>query len=191
MAKNEIRAAQTRGRLVAAARRLFARDGFAATGTEAILAEAGVARGALYHHYRDKADLFEAVCRQLAAEAGEAVRAATDGVADPVEALEKGCLAWIDFMARPETRRILVVDAPGVLGLERWEALDRDLSFDLLTAGVAVAIEERAIRFEAGAAALAAMLNGAMNQIVLRPGDAAEQAAFRAGIIELLARLRA
>lgn len=74
MSKNELRTIQTRGRLVAAARTLFARNGYAMTSTDAIIDEAGVTRGALYHHYRDKADLFEAVCRDLAAGAAEAIK---------------------------------------------------------------------------------------------------------------------
>ncbi|MCV0396222.1 MAG: TetR/AcrR family transcriptional regulator [Rhizobiaceae bacterium] len=189
MAKNVDRAAQTKARLVAAARKLFASDGYGATGTEAILAEAGATRGALYHHYRDKADLFEAVCRDLAGEAAREVEAATDGIAAPVEALKAGSRAWIDFMARPECRRILVVDAPGVLGRERWEELDRDLSFDLLKTGVDGAVEAGAIRFDAGAEALSVLLNGAMNQIALRAGDEADTERLTAGLLELLDRL--
>lgn len=188
MTKNELRAAQTKARLVAAARALFARDGYAQTGTEAILAEAGVKRGALYHHYRDKADLFEAVCRELAAEAAQAIHAATDNVADPTEALALGSMAWIDYMARPESRRILVLDAPGVLGRERWEALDRELSFDLLRAGVAAAIDAGAIRFAAGPDALAVLLNGAMNEIALRASED-DAALLKAGLLELLQAL--
>jgi AcrR family transcriptional regulator len=188
MTKNELRAANTKARLVAAARGLFARDGYAQTGTEAILAEAGVKRGALYHHYRDKADLFEAVCRELAAEAAEAVRVATDDVADPIEALEKGSVAWIDYMARPESRQILVVDAPGVLGRERWDALDRELSFDLLRAGTAAAADAGALRFAARSEVLAVLLNGAMNQIAMRGGD--DNAELKSGLIELLRALK-
>ena len=119
MSKNELRSSQTKGRLEEAAKFLFARDGYAQTGTEAILAAAGATRGAMYHHYKDKAELFEALCRTLAAEAAEAVDTATAGVSDPVQALEQGAVAWIDYMVRPESRRVLVVDAPGVLGRER------------------------------------------------------------------------
>ncbi|MEY9142097.1 TetR/AcrR family transcriptional regulator [Bradyrhizobium elkanii] len=189
MSKNELRTIQSKGRLVAAARALFARDGYAQTATEAIIAAAGMTRGALYHHYRDKADLFEAVCRDLAVEAAAAVRAATEAVADPIAALEKGSVAWIDYMARPESRRILVVDAPGVLGRERWEALDRELSFDLLRAGVAEAIDSAAIRFDAGPDALAVLLNGAMNEIALR-SEENDSAALKAGLLELLRALK-
>ncbi len=189
ISKNELRATRTKGRLVEAARKLFGRDGYAQTGTEAILAAAGVKRGALYHHFRDKADLFEAVCRDLAAEAAEAVEAATDALTDPVDMLEKGAVAWIDYMGRPESRRILVIDAPGVLGRERWEALDRELSFDLLCAGVAEAISANAIRFEAGPDVLAVLFNGAMNEIALRAGD--DATALKAGFLELIRALTA
>ncbi|MBA8821568.1 helix-turn-helix domain-containing protein [Ochrobactrum sp. GPK 3] len=189
MSKNELRTIQTKGRLVAAARSLFARNGYAMTSTDAIIAEAGVTRGALYHHYRDKADLFEAVCRDLAAGAAEAIQIATKDVVNSIEALEKGSMAWIDFMVQPENRRILVVDAPGVLGREQWEALDRELSFDLLRIGVEEAISEGAIRFSSGPTALAVLLNGAMNEIALRAEDD-DVAALKAGLLELFHALK-
>ncbi|GAA5543989.1 TetR/AcrR family transcriptional regulator [Ochrobactrum soli] len=189
MTKNELRTSQTKGRLVAAARTLFAREGYAQTSTEAIIAAAGVTRGALYHHYRDKSDLFEVVCRDLAVDAAEEIRIATEGLTNPVEALEQGSLAWIDFMLRPESRRILVIDAPGVLGRERWEALDRELSFDLLRIGVEEAIDAGAIRFSAGPTMLAILLNGAMNEIALR-AEEDDVAALKAGLLELLGALK-
>lgn len=190
MTRNDLRAARTRERLVTAARALFARDGYGRTGTETILAEAGVRRGALYHHYRDKADLFEAVCRVLAAEAADAVRRASADADGPFDALERGSIGWIDYMARPESRQILVLDAPGVLGRERWEALDRELSFDLLRAGVADAIDAGVLRFAGTPEVLAVLLNGAMNEIALRATDA-DGAALKAGFIQWLAALRA
>lgn len=189
MTKNELRTIQTKGRLVAAARTLFAREGFGQTSTDAIIAEAGVTRGALYHHYRDKADLFEAVCRDLATEAAEEIERATMNLGNAFQALEQGSLAWIDFMVRPENRRILVVDAPGVLGRERWEALDRELSFDLLRIGVEEAINEGAIRFTTSSIALAVLLNGAMNEIALRAQDD-DVAELKAGLLELLRALK-
>lgn len=189
MSKNELRTARTKGRLVQVARELFARDGYAQTGTETIIAAAGVKRGALYHHFRDKADLFEAVCRDLAGEAAEAVTVATEVLTDPVEMLEKGAVAWIDYMGQPENRRILVVDAPSVLGRKRWEMLDRDLSFDLLRTGVAQAVEADAIRFSAGADVLAILLNGLMNEIALRADE--DATALKNGFLELLRSLKA
>jgi AcrR family transcriptional regulator len=189
MTRNELRTIQTKGRLVAAARTLFAHNGYAQTSTDAIIAEAGVTRGALYHHYRDKADLFEAVCRVLAAEAAEGIQEATKDSGNAFESLEQGAIAWIDFMAQPQNRSILVVDAPGVLGRERWESLDRELSFDLLRIGVEEAMNEGAICFSSSSMGLSVLLNGAMNEIALRAqqDDVAE---LKAALLALLRALK-
>ncbi len=188
MTKNEVRAAQTKGRLIAVARARFGLEGYADTATEAILEEAGVKRGALYHHFRDKAELFEAVCHELAAEAALAIEARTQGLTDPINALQEGAMAWIDYVARPEVHRILVVDALSVLGREKWEELDRDRSFRMLRDGVGVAIETGAIRFSSGGDALAVLLNGAMNQIAIRMAGA-DTELLKSGFAELLQAL--
>ena len=90
---------QSRARLVAEARRLFERDGYAATSTEALLAATGLTRGALYHHFRDKKDLFVAVCDSVHAELAQAIESATAGIADPQAQLLAGSLAWIEAMS--------------------------------------------------------------------------------------------
>ncbi len=193
MARNVDRSAATRGRLLAVARDLFAANGYAATGTEAILDGAGVKRGALYHHFRDKAELFEAVCRQLAEEAATAIGEAAAREATAYGALVAGSLAWFDAMLRPDVRRILVIEAPGVLGWERWNALDAQHGFGLLRQGVAAALTEGAIRFEGDADTLALLLNGAMNGAVVHAGvaEAGEITAIRQGIVALIAAFRA
>lgn len=192
MAKNVDRSAATRGRLLAVARVQFARDGYAATGTEAILAEAGVKRGALYHHFRDKADLFEAVCRQIAGEAVEAIQAAATDRDSAWDQLVAGSLAWFDAMMRPDARRILVIDAPAVLGFERWNVIDRQHGFRLLVDGVAAAHAGGQLRFAGSPQTLAILLNGAMNGAVIHAGavEGADIAGLRAGIADLLEGLR-
>jgi AcrR family transcriptional regulator len=192
MAKNVDRSAATRGKLVAVARSLFAAEGYAATGTEAILDGAGVKRGALYHHFRDKADLFEAVCRQLAEEASAAITAAAAREARSYDALVAGSLAWFDTMMRPDIRRILVIEAPGVLGWERWNALDAQHGFGLLRRGVAAALADGALAFDGAADTLALLLNGAMNGAVVHAGadGEADVAAIRQGIVALIAAFR-
>jgi AcrR family transcriptional regulator len=120
------RSAATRSALVTAARRLFAVDGYAAVGTEAIVQAAGVTRGALYHQFADKAELFAAVVDEIEAEVVERiiahVGAAPDpeALADPRHVLERGIDGWLDASTRPEVQRIVLLDAPGVLGWERW-----------------------------------------------------------------------
>lgn len=170
MASNPERSAATRARLLAVARRLFAEQGYAAAGTEAILAGAGVKRGALYHHYADKAALFEAVCIALSEEAVPAIDAAAAEADDPWEALVRGSIAWVDYTTRPDVRRILIVDAPTVLGWERWDALDRQLSFRALREGIDAALAAGALRFDGSAELLTTMTNGALNALALRVG---------------------
>jgi AcrR family transcriptional regulator len=168
MATNAERTAFTRARLIDTARALFAENGYAATGTEAILDGAGVRRGAMYHHFADKAALFEAVCLQLCEEAVPAIEAATEGVDDPLEALVQGSLAWLRFVTQPGVQRIWLLDAPTVLGWARWEALDRRLGQQSLREGIEAARAQGALRYEGSPELLATMLNGALNALALR-----------------------
>lgn len=179
MTSNAERSASTRARLIGAARDLFARDGYAATGTEAILEGAGVRRGALYHHYADKSTLFEAVCQSLCEDAVPAIDAATAKSRDPLDALVRGSIAWITFVTHPDARRILLIDAPTVLGWERWEALDRQLSFQALRTAIDEALAAKAIAFGASPEMLATLINGALNALALRVGAEGSAVAAR------------
>ena len=114
----------TREQLVEVATRLFAEQGYEGTSIEAVLAAAGVSRGALYHHFAGKDALFEAVVEsvenRVMAELAEATRDATD----PAAALNVAALAWIDMVGDPVIQRIMLLDAPSVLGWERWRDMD-------------------------------------------------------------------
>jgi AcrR family transcriptional regulator len=121
------RAAQgraTRGQLIEVATRLFAEHGYEGTSVEAVLSAAGVSRGALYHHFAGKEALFEAVVSavsdQVTVELTEAVR----GCADPLDAMRTAAIAWIGLAADPVIQRVVLVDAPSVLGWDRWRAMD-------------------------------------------------------------------
>lgn len=174
MTRNTERAASTRARLIRVARERFARHGYAAAGTESILDEAGLGRGALYHHFTDKAALFQAVCEQLGEEALAAVEVVAAVEADPVDALVAGSIAWIEFIIRPEVRQILLVDAPTVLGWVRWERLDRRLSGEALRRGLDVAVQAGRLRFDCDLDVATALLNGALSGLALRVGAPAE-----------------
>src|SRR3954464_13437532 len=101
----------TRARLLAAARKLFGERGYAKVGTEEIVRAAGVTRGALYHQFADKRELFAAVFEETEAELiAESARRAADAK-DPVEALRGGFLGWLDACSEPGTQRIVLVDA--------------------------------------------------------------------------------
>ena len=115
----------TRDRLIATARDLFGAQGYDATSIGSILKTAGVARGALYHHFPTKEALFDAVLdrtvAEIASSAAKAARAAGD---DPVASLRAGFGAWLRLALDPGVQRISLVDAPAVVGWTRWRELD-------------------------------------------------------------------
>lgn len=132
MATHAERRAATRARLIAAAREHFARDGYEGTRTEDILEHAGVSRGALYHHFKSKQELFEAVFVAISDEAIE--RAARHGGrgASPLEDLISGCLAWLRAVRRPRVATVLLDQGPQVLGWKRARDLEAKSSLALM-----------------------------------------------------------
>jgi AcrR family transcriptional regulator len=111
--------------LVAAARELFARDGYAATGREAIVAQAGVTRGALYHHFANKEALFRAVFEGLEADVMASVSRAAVRAGSPFEMLRIGSVAYLDAALDPAVQRVCLLDGPSVLTPEaRAEIVD-------------------------------------------------------------------
>ncbi|MDB5447688.1 MAG: tetC 2 [Phenylobacterium sp.] len=162
------RAAATRAALVAAARRLFAEKGYHATGTPDLVAAAGVTRGALYHHFRDKEDLFEAVFRQVANElerdAANEVAALAD---DPWRQLRQGVQSFLRLIAtRPEVQRVLLVDGPAVFGWLRWRELESEFTFGHIVASLKVAMAQGVIRAQP-AEPLAHLVLAALNDAAM------------------------
>lgn len=134
-------AADTRSALVAAARSLFATRGFANTGTEEIVAAARVTRGALYHHFRDKADLFAVVMEQVAQDvATQLIDTGTDVDGSPLGEIRAGFAAFLELCVGSDFQRIVLVDGPSVLGEEAWERLVETHGLSLLTAWLSRAV---------------------------------------------------
>ena len=133
----------TRGRLIATARRLFAARGFAATSTEEILSEAAVSRGALYHHFPSKTDLFQATFEQVEDELTAQVlqTAAAGGETDPMRILQLGFGAFLDQCLNPEVQRIVMLDGPTVLGWDLWHELDERYAFGTIKAVLTLAAD--------------------------------------------------
>lgn len=138
----------TKARLVSAARRLFAEKGFAATSTPEVVAAAGVTRGALYHHFADKTALFRTVVEEEHLILAMSIEAAagTDEEPGPVKALLQGGDAFLTAMQDPGRRRILLVDAPAVLGRDELDAIDARHSLRTLIEGLGAAMDAKAIR---------------------------------------------
>jgi len=113
----------TRAALVIAARQLFGEKGFADTSTDEIVTRAGVTKGALYHHFDGKEDLFKAVFEQVQREVSDKAVAEFLGP-DSWEALLKGCSLWVDAHLDPSVRRIVLQDARAVLAWDDVRAIE-------------------------------------------------------------------
>jgi AcrR family transcriptional regulator len=175
---------ETRGQLLAAARRLFAEKGFAETSTPEIVAAAGVTRGALYHHFADKTALFAAVVEQEHAERAAAINAAGETMpADPMAALLAGSDAFFAAMADPGRRRILLVDAPAVLGRDVLDEIDARTGLETLVCGLRDAMAAGAIK-PAPVLPLAQLFGALYDRAALAPED--QQDAFREAMAVML-----
>jgi AcrR family transcriptional regulator len=113
----------TTDRLIATAREAFATQGFAAVSLDGVALKAGVTRGALHHHFTNKAGLFEAVLRRIDAEIGAEIDRLWDTIPDPWAGFQACFHAYLDAVLRPDLRRILFQDAPAVLGVQAFEIL--------------------------------------------------------------------
>jgi AcrR family transcriptional regulator len=188
------RSATTRASLVQAARALFAEHGFAGVGTEAIVAAAGVTRGALYHQFTDKTELFqaayEAIEEDLALRLGERVAAA--GASDPIEVMTLGANAWLDACSEQEVQQIVLLDGPAVLGWERWREIGMRYGIGLVEGLLTHAIEVGRIPPQP-VRALTHVLVGALDEAGLYIARAEDQTAaseeMRAVIAALVAGL--
>ena len=140
----EDQSARTRAALLDAARIQFAERGYSATGTEDIVQAAGVTRGALYHHFVDKQDLFEAVYTTLQNDLRD--RILTAARADPGapvwERIRRGVNEYLDHSMEPTVQRIVLVEAPAVFGWARWPEIDSEYAFGLLKSAITGAQDE-------------------------------------------------
>jgi AcrR family transcriptional regulator len=184
-------AADTRDALVAAARRLFAANGFDGTGTEQIVAEARVTRGALYHHFRDKADLFRAAMAEAAGEVAMQLvdeQLATEA-ASPLADIRDGVSAFLDVcVGGGDFQRIVLVDGPRVLGSETWEQLVDRYGRGLLEEWLVRAVEAGDLA-PLPTGALARLLIAMLTEASLAIASAADPAATRADLGQVLDRL--
>jgi AcrR family transcriptional regulator len=162
------RTAATRSALVGAARKLFATNGFNDVSTQAIVDAAGVTRGALYHQFADKAELFTAVYEEVEA---ELVAAVGSGIVDreptgAVEAMRLGAHLFLDLCSAPEVQQIVLVDAPTVLGWAQWRAMGVKYGLGVIEGMLAQAVAEGAIP-EQPLRASAHVLLGALDEAAL------------------------
>lgn len=135
----------TRKALLSSARELFAERGFADVPVEEIVRKAGVTKGALYHHFKDKNELFRALLHEMEDEINARVDEAAAQRDGAWERLLAACHAFLDAYRARDVQQIVILDSPSVLGWKDWCRLDRQCSIDALQGLVERAIEEGAI----------------------------------------------
>jgi AcrR family transcriptional regulator len=178
----------TRAALLAAARELFAERGHAGVGTEEIVRRAGVTRGALYHHFRGKDDVFRAVYEAIERELTERIAAGVPGEGDPVALLRRGAAVFLDACLEPGVQRIALLDAPSVLGWETWREIGERYGLGLIQAALQNAIDTGALPKQP-VPPLAHLLLGALDEAALLITRADDVPTARREVGEALDRL--
>ncbi|MDQ1078536.1 TetR/AcrR family transcriptional regulator [Pseudoroseomonas cervicalis] len=150
---------ETRARLIAAGRRAFAAHGYAAASMDELTAEAGLTRGALYHHFGDKKGLLQAVVEQIDAEMSVRLDAVTARAATPWQGFLDQSVAYIEMALEPEIQRIMLRDGPAVLGdPAQWPSQNACLA--ATTRSLRALVEDGTLR-PVDPEAAARLLNGA------------------------------
>jgi len=180
----------TRTALISAARPLFAQRGFAGVGTEEIARAAGVTRGALYHHFEGKRELFEAVYEQIEIELAERIAsgALLANATSPLAAMKAGAEMFLRASTEPETQQIVLLDGPSVLGWDRWREIATEHGLGLIEATLQAAVEAGEIDSQP-VRPLAHVLMGALDEAAMLVARADDAERMRAEVGGTLAAL--
>jgi AcrR family transcriptional regulator len=180
----------TRTALIAAARPLFARRGYAGVGTEEIARAAEVTRGALYHHFDGKRELFAAVYEQIEIELAERIAAGAleANASSPLAAMKAGAEMFLLASTEPETQQVVLLDGPSVLGWDRWREIATKHGLGLIEATLQAAVEAREIDSQP-VRPLAHVLMGALDEAAMLVARASDPEGMRAEVGQTLAVL--
>jgi len=181
---NADRTQAMRDGLIASARELFIEKGYAETSTPEIVARANVTRGALYHHFEDKASLFRAVITAESERVAEAINLATQDCTDAADALNTGTDAYLDAMTVPGRTRLLLVDGPSALGREVMDAIDRETSGGTMVVGLTAALGRPA---DTAIQAHASLLSAAFDRAALDINAGGDASLYRMVLKKMLA----
>src|SRR5208282_2017118 len=183
----------TRSALIKTARKLFARHGYADTDIETVARRTRVTRGALYHHFRDKQDLFSAVFDLEEQNLAQTVAMAAVSQSGTWEGMLAGCNAFLDACLDPAVQRIVLIDALAVLGWERWREIDTRYNLRLVRDALQAAADQGTIAPEP-LDPLAHLLIGALTEAAIFIAHADDQPAARRevgqNVVQLLSGLR-
>jgi AcrR family transcriptional regulator len=154
---------QTRRAILDRSRHLFATKGYAATGTEEMIGELGITRGALYHQFKDKQEVFKAVVAEAYSEITDYIRTKVQPLDDNWEQLVVGCQAFLEIAQREDLRRLVLIEAPAVLAAETLVEFDQ-YGFGLLHQSIQIAVKEGKLS-TIDAEGFAHLVNGALNEL--------------------------
>ncbi len=153
----------TRRVILDRSRHLFATKGYAATGTEEIISELGITRGALYHQFSDKLGVFKAVVAEAYSEMTNYIRIEVATVEDPWEQLVIGCQAFLEIAQHEDLRRLVFIEAPAVLAADTLVEFDR-YGFGLLHESIQTVVNQGKLN-TADAEGFAHLVNGSLNEL--------------------------
>jgi AcrR family transcriptional regulator len=154
---------RTRRAILDRARHLFATKGYAATGTEEMISELGITRGALYHQFGDKLGVFRAVIAEAYSEMTEHIRTRIQPLDNNWEQLVVGCQAFLEVAQQEELRRLMFIEAPAVLAADTLSEFDQ-YGFGLLHESIQIAVQEGDLS-PIDAEGFAHLVNGALNEL--------------------------
>jgi AcrR family transcriptional regulator len=184
----------TRAALMEAARELFSERGYSAVGTNEIVQRAGTTRGAMYHHFPDKRELFRAVYEDTERMLVEGLAAKVATIEDPWEALVAGMRSFFDISSDPKLMQLGLIDGPAVLGWEAWREIGNRYGLGVTTAALQRAMDAGMLR-PADVTLLAHMLLAALGEAAMLMANAddpqAERERVEATLMAMLEGLRA
>jgi AcrR family transcriptional regulator len=186
--RQEQNSAATRTALLKVARKLFAERGYAETATEEVVHRARVTRGALYHHFRDKQDLFKAVLHEEQLKLASLIKTVALREPDPWRALIAGCHAFLDACLDSAVQQIVLIDAPAVLGWGGWREADASYYLAGVKAAIQAAIDAQLIPAQA-VDPLAHIILGALNEAAMLIAHAEDEEAARRDVSAIVDRL--
>lgn len=166
MRRNKEETNETIRKLIEVARVHFTEHGYADSALENIVSDAELTRGALYHHFRSKKGLFQAVVETVQKEVAEQVETEAAKSEDVWEQLFLGCRAFVSVAVEPRNKRILLLDGPAVLGWETWRAMDEENSMRLLREQLLI-IQQHGYLEGVSIEAMTHFLSGALNESAL------------------------
>jgi AcrR family transcriptional regulator len=186
--RREAEARATREALIEAALALFTENGYTGIGTEEIVGRAKVTRGALYHHFEDKRDLFRAVFERVEEDLVQGIAAKMEGSDDAWELMMAGMRAFLDACEQPAVKQISLTDAPAVLGWREWREIDNRHGLGLTRAALQGAVDAGALR-PIAVEPMAHLLVAALSEAAFVIAHASRPRKARAEVEEALVQL--